>query len=108
MTYEKADFRTATVDELPKCNWCREPAEYDGKTIFGPWAYMCEEHFREFGIGLGTGVGQKLKREIRPDCEHVWKNKSYDLDGKVVICTKCGETRNVELDSELGGRLWFV
>jgi hypothetical protein len=35
-------------------------AAYDGKTIHGPWAYMCEGCFKMFGVGLGTGRGQRL------------------------------------------------
>jgi len=42
------------------CDLCRREAKYDGKTKMGPWAYMCEEHFRQFGIGLGSGKGQRL------------------------------------------------
>ena len=60
------------VSELPQCSfkdnlrasppWCRDGGEahYDGKTIYGSWAYMCEEHFSAYGVGLGTGRGQKL------------------------------------------------
>jgi hypothetical protein len=51
----------------PDCDLCKqlgteEPpkAMYDGATIMGPWAYMCEYHFRKCGVGLGTGRGQKL------------------------------------------------
>jgi hypothetical protein len=36
------------------------PAEYDGKTTEGPWAYMCGAHYSKYGMGLGTGVGQRL------------------------------------------------
>jgi hypothetical protein len=36
------------------------PARYDGATVHGPWAYMCEEHFQSDGVGLGTGRGQLL------------------------------------------------
>lgn len=36
------------------------PAHYDGATIHGPWAYMCETHFESDGIGLGLGRGQRL------------------------------------------------
>lgn len=32
------------------CNFCTQPAIYDGKTIMGPWAYMCEFHFGECGL----------------------------------------------------------
>lgn len=35
------------------------PFFVDGKTTRGPWALMCPAAFREFGIGLGTGKGQK-------------------------------------------------
>jgi hypothetical protein len=36
------------------------PAKYDGATTMGPWADMCESHFRQFGTGLGLGIGQRL------------------------------------------------
>lgn len=36
------------------------PAVVDGKTKFGPWANMCQEHFDRYGVGLGTGRGQRL------------------------------------------------
>jgi hypothetical protein len=48
------------VAEMPDCNFCKTPAAVDGKTSMGPWAYMCSGHFRAYGIGLGTGFGQKL------------------------------------------------
>lgn len=55
------------VDKIPPCDLCKAfqgkndvPAKYDGKTIQGPWGYMCERHFRSYGVGLGTGRGQRL------------------------------------------------
>lgn len=54
------------VSQIPECDLCRErrnkstPAEFDGKTVFGPWANMCREDFMQFGVGLGTGLGQRL------------------------------------------------
>ena len=53
------------VLELPECIFCKEnkvnrKAKYDGKTIYGAWAYMCEHHYDLLGIGLGTGRGHKL------------------------------------------------
>lgn len=57
------------VSEIPDCDICKQrnhtrPAVVDGKTIHGPWANMCEDDFQAFGIGLGTGRGQRLiKRE---------------------------------------------
>jgi len=52
------------VAEVPKCDVCGAKAVYDSKTIHGPWAYLCELHFRRLGIGLGVGKGQKLTKPI--------------------------------------------
>ena len=35
----------------------------DGKTTMGPWALMTDASFRRYGVGLGTGKGQKYVRE---------------------------------------------
>lgn len=53
---------TAIIKEIPGCQipGCKEDAIYDGKTKFGSWVYMCESHFMLYGIGLGTGLGQRL------------------------------------------------
>ncbi len=61
---------TAKVSRIPECDICkyvgppprqqRQPAAYDGRTTEGPWANMCEYHFQMYGVGLGTGRGQKL------------------------------------------------
>lgn len=51
------------VKELPKCDFCNKKAIVDGKTIMGPWANMCKEHFDLYGVGLGLGKGQKLEVE---------------------------------------------
>jgi len=53
------------VDKLPTCDFCRDAgvtqdALYDGKTTAGPWAWMCGLHFAVWGVGLGTGKGQRL------------------------------------------------
>lgn len=49
--------------ETPSCDMCQNGNEavYDAKTKMGPWAYLCQVHFEQFGVGLGTGKGQKLK-----------------------------------------------
>ena len=46
-----------------KCDLCHEPFTteskiYDAKTTQGPWGFMCEKCFKDYGIGLGTGRGQ--------------------------------------------------
>lgn len=37
-----------------------DDAHYDGKTQMGPWGFMCEKHFKEHGVGLGLGLGQRI------------------------------------------------
>jgi hypothetical protein len=81
----KGGGRTATtgkeayVASLPDCDVCkfgggkRNVAAYDGATTQGPWAYMCEEHFASHGVGLGTGVGQRLIVGERPVMSHADK-----------------------------------
>ena len=54
------DLRTAEVLERPKCDFCGKPAEVDGRTRMGPWAFMCEGCYPKFGVGLGLGRGQLL------------------------------------------------
>ena len=47
-----------------KCDFCDSPAQYDGLSASGRWANMCEKHFKVYGVGLGTGRGQKLVKKI--------------------------------------------
>lgn len=60
-----------TVDTIPDCDFCKHEvsrigegtvnkAAYDAASAMGPWAYMCENHFAKYGVGLGTGRGQRL------------------------------------------------
>ena len=46
-----------------QCNFCDRTAEYDGRTIYGPWAYMCKAHYQMYGVGLGLGKGQRIEYE---------------------------------------------
>lgn len=52
----------AVVASLPSCDFgCGSVAHFDGRTTMGPWAFMCVEHWMEYGVRkLGTGFGQKL------------------------------------------------
>ena len=52
------------VTTLPQCDFCSKRAEYDGKTVAGPWASMCAAHFARYGTGLELGRGQKLTAVI--------------------------------------------
>jgi hypothetical protein len=51
------------VAALPQCDFCTEKARFDGMTTYGPWGNMCEPHFDTYGVGLGTGKGQRLVEE---------------------------------------------
>lgn len=35
----------------------------DGRTRMGPWAIMSPRSFAQYGVGLGTGRGQRYKRQ---------------------------------------------
>lgn len=54
------ELHEAVISESKECDFCDNQADYDGKTVIGPWAYMCQPHFEELGVGTGTGQGQKL------------------------------------------------
>lgn len=48
-----------------KCDFCGDTARYDGKTIRGPWAYMCEDCFVLYGRpikGLYTDLKELAAR----------------------------------------------
>jgi hypothetical protein len=62
-----------TVTALPACDFGPEPAEYDFKTKFGPWANGCERHWKEMRAfpTLGTGQGQKLVVRQSPPGERL-------------------------------------
>jgi len=61
------------VSKLPDCDICKyeqdrkTEAHYDGKTVSGQWAAMCDPHFATRGTGLGTGKGQRLIVGERPE-----------------------------------------
>ena len=69
------------VAEIPPCDFCGEtnvvtPAVVDGRTVYGPWANMCERHFRVHGMGkLGLGIGQRLK--LRQDTPAARQDRFY-------------------------------
>lgn len=72
---------TAYILHPEYCDLCKSQglqvqAVYDGKTIHGPWAYMCEEHFGALGVGLGTGRGQRLIVGEKPDTK---KSSPYEI-----------------------------
>ena len=71
------------MSKIPKCDFCKEQALYDGRTVTGVWAYMCSKHYMSYGVGLGVGKGQRIMLD---DCclfcgEQIPQGKQ--------VCTKC-------------------
>lgn len=121
--------RETFVEKLPKCDFCSATASYDGRTKMGPWAYMCEECFQKYGVGLGVGRGQKLKLRdksflscvtseagTKPSSEALKKGikkcatpavtmTEGDLEQAVIdglwypTCPHCGQTTSAEPDA---------
>lgn len=54
----------ARVLSLPQCDFCTKSGTYDARTFDGRWAFMCQAHFEEHGIGLGLGKGQRLVLKV--------------------------------------------
>lgn len=51
----------AEVIAIPVCDFCSNEADYDARTIYGRWAYVCRTHFvQHTHMKVGTGWGQRL------------------------------------------------
>lgn len=48
-----------------KCDFCDEAATYDAKTLMGPWAYMCDKHYEQYGSRI-PGMFSKLVASFVP------------------------------------------
>lgn len=61
--YDKSTPKKKWKGKVPeRCDGCDDILEgtfIDGKTVFGPWATMCENCHTTHGVGLGLGKGQK-------------------------------------------------
>jgi hypothetical protein len=82
---------STTVQELPNCDFCIKttPALYDGATVGGSWANMCQVHFAMFGIGLGTGRGQKLVVAVKVDNQVPFEVWMAAVNRKLVSISGC-------------------
>lgn len=51
-----------------ECGICAEDLSnkplVDGATFAGPWTVMCDRCHKTFGVGLGTGLGQRYVPDI--------------------------------------------
>jgi hypothetical protein len=56
------NWEVSEVAEIPNCDYCTldRAAEYDAKSKFGNWGFMCQHHFEIHEATLGLGKGQKL------------------------------------------------
>ena len=53
-------------DPPERCDLCKKlilKTFVDGKTKYGPWATMCLSCYHGFGVGLGTGRGQRYDKQ---------------------------------------------
>jgi len=59
---------TKWIGDVTDCDVCHDEIQghfIDGKTIYGPWALMCDTCHGKVGVGLGTGYGQRYNLETR-------------------------------------------
>ncbi len=50
------------INPPKNCDLCHNEIKgcfYDAKTRMGPWGNLCSTCFGAYGLGLGTGLGQK-------------------------------------------------
>lgn len=47
---------------IRKCDFCPCEAIYDAKTIYGPWAYLCQRHYNLAGSKT-KGLFTLLKKD---------------------------------------------
>lgn len=66
---------TPIVEAPNECQVCNQRIQtvfVDGKTLAGPWAYMCVTCHDRYGIGLGTGHGQLFEVNEDRSYQKVW------------------------------------
>lgn len=60
MKYERINqFGQASTIEIAECQFCHYLDNHmmlDGKTKYGPWAYMCPRCFQNHGITMTKGL----------------------------------------------------
>ena len=101
------------VKQLPKCDFCHNPAYYDVPTSFGPWANLCRACYGDragFNANdVGTEynlvappkspkVGQIVIGIERTDDEY-FKLLISDEIVRTVKCPECGTENHIDLDA---------
>jgi hypothetical protein len=62
------------MGQTETCDICKQDLKsgntfYDARTKMGPWALCCQECFKEYGVGVGLGVGQEYSAETNEKLE---------------------------------------
>ena len=87
-----------------KCDICGEKLTknlIDGQTVYGSWAVMCPKCHEIYGVGLGTGKGQKYVRDEVGDFVKVEKKfkKNRNRDMMIRMAMSLGLSRDeAEMD----------
>jgi len=86
---------------MPGCN---KEAMFDDKTIYGPWANLCEADQKRFGVGIGFRFEKRVKIAAKKtNCVPVVTiplSEDALFDGVAEVqCPHCGESRTVEPDA---------
>ena len=92
------------MEKLPNCDVCKQsgrdkPAKYDGKTVLGPHAYLCEEHYQILGCPPTTQLEERVKIAATKTDKIPVVHLPMTDDVVDVKCPHCGETHTVEPDA---------
>ena len=75
---------------LQHCDFCKAIAVYDAKSHMGPWAFMCEEHYQQFGSKT-PGLFNVLNRPPQEKCTISEKEVHTHFGHLFIKCPECGK-----------------
>lgn len=98
------------LSEIPKCNFCQNPATVDGPTLSGQWAYMCNNCvIDKADIVAVQYFGTQLilrQTDVKPPVAGVlvaeecssFASVLMDETNREIKCPNCKEVRTIESD----------
>lgn len=110
-------MKTVYFEKLPRCDYenldCTGNAVYDAPTIDGPWAHMCEHHYKIFAASMADKIGCKLAQRdkveeksgeaqmgIEPNYDDLEYWENVLIEGlREIKCPECSESRSMEPDA---------